>query len=96
MVRTMGLHQGLSQSQPDNILPTELLIPAAEIKKAASLELTPAAMARSGRKVKGMKSARVATPSARATSRKVDRAGLSKRSLLRNSDPNIFRQDFPF
>jgi len=86
VVRSIGLHHSWSHNHPDSILPAELLIPAADIRNAASAALTPADWARSGRKVKGVKSARVATPSARATNRKVDRPGLSSRSLLRNNE----------
>ena len=89
VVSRIGSHHGLSHSQPDNILPAELLIPAADIRNAASAALTPADWARYGRNVKGVKRAKVATPSARATSRKVVRPGLSSSSLLRNIEKNI-------
>ena len=83
VVRSIGLHQSWSHNHPDNILPAELLIPAADIRNAASAALTPADWARSGRKVKGVKSARVATPSARATNRKVDHK--KQETLLQSS-----------
>ena len=48
-VKTIGSHQVLSQSHPDMIRPTELLIPAAEIRNAAFSELTPDTVARLGK-----------------------------------------------
>ena len=54
VVRSAGLHQALSHSHPEQILPTELLIPMAAIRKEASDRDTPEPAASSGRKVKGM------------------------------------------
>ena len=73
-----------------------MTIPAADMRNAASLLATPLLIARSGRYVKGMKRASVATPSARATKRYVERAGLSRRSLERKMDKRYLGHDSEF